>query len=321
MKSKYNVLIIGAGNIGAQFDAPQDDNVLTHAHAFSKHEGFNLLGFVDRDIEKTKKAASIWGGNAFKDIEEAFKASRIDVAVVAVPDDYHYSVLNELAGFPLRVVFTEKPIARTLNEAEYINRNFREKNIGLVVNYSRRFVPEFEKIKKEITEGAHGAYLTGTGYYGKGIIHNGSHLIDLLMFFIGKIKEITPISSLADFYEDDKSVSAILTFENKEPFFLQYVDCRRYTLFEIDLLFERKRVRIFDLGFKIEEYDVQDSEVFKGYRNIVKTAEHDTSLQDALYNAAENIYKNLTMGQSFKCTAEDGYEVLKTCIAIKESAM
>lgn len=321
MEQIYNVIIIGAGNIGAFFDGPDDDNVLSHAHAFKEHEGFNLLGFIDIESDRAKKAASIWGGNAYKDIEEAFNACRIDVAVVTVPDEYHYSVLKKLSRFPLRVVFTEKPIARTLNEAEDINRNFREKNIGLVVNYSRRFVPEFEKIKKEICEGAYGAYLTGTGYYGKGIIHNGSHLIDLLMFFIGDIKEIKPLGELADFYEDDKSVSAVLAFEDKKQFFLQYVDCRKYTLFEIDLLFERKRVRIFDLGFKIEEYDVQDSKVFNGYRNIVKTAVYDTSLKDALYNAAENIYKNLTDGQSFKCTAEDGYKALKTCIAVKESVM
>ena len=279
MEQIYNVIIIGAGNIGAFFDSPEDDKVLSHAHAFKEHEGFNLLGFVDIDIDKAKKAASVWGGKAFKDIEEAFNATRIDVAVVAVPDEYHYSILKKLSGFPLRVVFTEKPIARTLNEAEDINRKFIEKNIGMVVNYSRRFVPAFEKIKKEISEGAYGAYLTGTGYYGKGIIHNGSHLIDLLMFFIGDIKEIVPLGELADFYEDDKSVSAVLAFEDKKQFFLQYVDCRKYTLFELDLLFEMKRIRIFDLGFKIEEYDVQDSKVFNGYRNIVKTAVYDTSLK------------------------------------------
>ncbi len=317
----FNVIIIGAGNIGAFYDSPVSDAVLTHAHAFTKHKGFKLIGFIDSEIEKAKKAASIWGGSFYANIEEAFNSSRIDVVVVAVPDDFHYRILKDIFRFPIKLTSVEKPITKSISEAEEILKIYKNKDIGISVNYTRRFVPEFEKIKKEIREGAYGAYLTGTGYYGKGIMHNGSHLIDLLRFFIGEIKEIKPISSLADFYEDDKSVSAVLAFEDKKHFFLQYVDCKKYTVFELDLLFERKRIRVVDLGFKVEEYDVQDSKIFSGYRNIAKTAEYDTSLLNAMYNASENIYMNLTEGRSLKCTAEDGYKALKTCLEIKESVM
>lgn len=321
MKPEFTVLIIGAGSIGAGFDNPVSKEILTHAHAFTKHKGFKLIGFVDSEIEKAKRAVSIWGGKAFENLEEAFNSSRIDLAVVAVPDDFHYRILKELSRFPVKLIFAEKPITKTISEAKEILRIYNNKDIGIAVNYTRRFVPEFEKIKKGISEGAYGEYLTGTGYYGKGIIHNGSHLIDLLRFFIGEIKDVKPASNLADFYEDDNSISAVLAFENGKKFFLQYLDCKKFTMFELDLLFERKRIRVVDLGFKVEEYDVQDSKIFSGYRNIAKTAEYDTSLQNALYNAAENIYMNLTEGQSLKCTAEDGYKALKTCMEIKESVI
>lgn len=66
MGKSYNVLIIGAGNIGAFFDMPYSKNVLTHAHAFSKVEGFNLLGFVDVDNKKAIEAANIWNAKALK---------------------------------------------------------------------------------------------------------------------------------------------------------------------------------------------------------------------------------------------------------------
>lgn len=316
---KYNVLIIGAGNIGAFFDTPASTRVLTHAHAFYKHDGFRLLGFVDVDEGRAQKAVSLWGGKVFSSIAEAFQREKVDIVCCTVPDDHHYPILKELCRYPLMLVFAEKPLAKTLGQAEEILRLYQERNISLTVNYTRRFVPEFEKIRDDIQKGLYGDYLTGTGYYGKGIMHNGSHLIDLLRFFIGEIKAVTPINSVSDFYQDDKSISAVLTFENNGHFSLQCVDCRRYTMFEIDLLFESKRVRIVDSGFKVEEFDVLDSEVFKGYRNIVKTAEKGTSLEDSLFNAADNIYNNLTEGQDFKCTAEDGYKALQTCITIKES--
>jgi predicted dehydrogenase len=315
----YNVLIIGAGNIGAFFDIPESERILTHAHAFTKHAGFKLIGFFDNDIKKAQKAADIWGCNAFKSIDEAFKFEKVDIVIVAVPDEYHYAVLKEISKFSVKVVFAEKPLTKTVVEANEIVQIFKDKNIDVIVNYSRRFVPEFERIKNNIETGIYGEYMTGTGYYGKGIIHNGSHLIDLLRYLIGEIDTIKPISSIQDFYPDDKSISAVFTFENNRPFFLQYADCRKYTIFEIDILFERKRIRIYDSGFKIEEYDIQDNKIFKGYKNVVKTADIDTSLHNALYNAAENIYKHLIEGQNLKCNIEDGYKTLITSIKIKES--
>ncbi len=317
--TQYNVFIVGAGMIGAFFDIPESEKILTHAHAFTKHAGFNLIGFFDKDIKKAQKAANIWGGNAFESINEAFSSEIIDVVSVAVPDEYHYAVLKEISKFPIKVVFAEKPLTKTVNEAKEIVQIYKEKNIDVIVNYSRRFVPEFERIENNIEKGIYGEYLTGTGYYGKGIIHNGSHLIDLLRYLIGEIDTIKPISSIQDFYPDDKSISAVLTFENNKPFFIQYIDCRKYTIFEIDILFERKRIRIYDSGFKIEEYDIQENKIFKGYKNIVKNAEIDTSLHNAMYNAAENIYRHLIEGQNLKCNIEDGYKTLQTSIKIKES--
>lgn len=317
---KYNVIIIGAGNIGAFFDTPGSERVLTHAHAFKAHEGFNLVGFIDLNKVKALQAAELWECKAFENTDEAFTNQKIDVVCIAVPDESHYSVLKEISNFPILVVFAEKPLTKTVNEAKEIIQIYQDKNIDVVVNYSRRFVPEFEKIKKNIERGIYGEYVTGTGYYGKGIIHNGSHLIDLLRYFIGEIKTIMPISSISDFYPDDKTISAVLIFDSiNKPFFLQYADCRKYTIFEMDLLFERKRIRIFDSGFKIEEYEVQESKIFKGYKNIVKIAQINSSLHNALYYGAENIYKHLTDGQKLKCSIKDGYETLRTSTKIKES--
>ena len=46
-KRTYNVLIVGAGNIGSGYDNPNSIEFLTHAHAFVNHDGFNLIGFVE----------------------------------------------------------------------------------------------------------------------------------------------------------------------------------------------------------------------------------------------------------------------------------
>src|SRR5688572_3156141 len=129
MKQLFNVLIVGAGNIGAFFDTPQSSQMLTHAHAFSSHPGFNLLGFVDCSLEKARLAAQVWQCSWFTTIEEAFAQHRVDVVCVATPDETHYEILTLLAQFSVKLVFAEKPLTKTLDEAEVIVALYQTKHI------------------------------------------------------------------------------------------------------------------------------------------------------------------------------------------------
>jgi len=319
MELRYNVLIIGAGNIGAFFDTPDSDNVLTHSHAFSKHSGFNLLGFVDLDKIKAQKATSIWGGKVFKNVEEALTKEDVDVICVAVPDDCHYATLKVISNASIKFVFAEKPLAINMTEADELLRLYKQKRIPLAVNYSRRFLPEFQEIKKNISDGLYGDYITGAGYYGKGILHNGSHLIDLLRYFIGEIRESEYINSIFDFTKDDPSISAILAFNKKKNFLLQCIDSRLYTIFEIELFFEKKRINIKDTGRRVEESDVIEDQFVRGYKNIVKTKEIVTSYKKSLYYAVDNIYNYLTKGEKMKCSIDDAYKTMQACIQIREN--
>jgi len=316
----FNVLIIGAGYIGAFNDYPNSENILTHAHAFTIHKGFNLVGFVDKDIEKAKKAANIWSTSYFKTIEGAFKKFKIDVVCVAVPDDVHYPILMEILDYPFKFVFIEKPITKTLSEAKIIIEKYTSKKIPSAVNYSRRFVPEFLTIKSKILNGDYGNFLGGVGYYTKGLIHNGSHLLDLLRFLIGDVKEATPIQKEYDFYQDDPSISAVLKFGEKKVVFIQTLNFRIYDIFEIDLFFEKSRFRLIDSGNIIEEYCVRNNPVLKRYKNLVKILEHKTLLNKAIYHATQNIYDFLVDGKEIYCTLKDGYDVLKLCLELKNKS-
>jgi predicted dehydrogenase len=315
--ASYSVLIIGAGRIGAFFDTPDSTAVLTHAHAFSKHNGFHLLGFVDADSIAAERASHMWGGEVFASLDDAFKRYVIDVVVIAAPDELHYSLLKEMADYPVRIVFAEKPLTKTLADAEEVVVLYRERGIALALNYTRRYVPEFSALRAEIASGLFGRFLTGTGYYGKGTLHNGSHMVDLLRFHLGDIGDSHTISGIDDYYADDPSCSAVLTLESGGQFFMQAVDCRYYTVFEIDLLFEKQRLRLVDAGLRIEIYDVQSSELFAGYRNLTMVSCRDTSLDHAFSHAAEHIYSYLSAGEPLVCTGEDGLRAQRVCMAIQ----
>lgn len=317
MKQQYNVLIVGAGNIGAFFDTPDSENILTHAHAFSKIQGFNLVGFVDTSKENGEKASNLWRVNYYPTLEEAFNKNKIDVVSICAPDEYHYDILKKISEFPIKLVFAEKPLVKDMNQAKEIMKIFKEKNIRCLVNYSRRFVTEFSILKDNISNGKYGEFISGNGYYGKGTLHNGSHLVDILRYLIGEISDFKVINHNFDFYDDDPSVSAILKFENNGNFVMHNIPCNNYTIFELELLFEHRRIRIVDSGFKVVEYCVLDSKIFKGYKNLLEEKQYETELNKAMLNAVLNIYNNLEHDEELRCTLEDGYKDMEVCERLK----
>jgi len=316
---KYNALIIGTGNIGAFYDNPDSDRIISHGHGFSDSDKFELIGFVDIDEKNGKKGAEIWNTNYYKTIDEAFSVEkRIDVISIAVPDKHHYDVLKQASQYSLKCLIVEKPITQTLNQAYEIIEIYQKKQIPIIVNYTRRFIGQITKIKEDIESNKYGKYLNGIGYYGKGILHNGSHMIDLINYFFEEIKEYQIIDKYNDYYEEDPSVSGILTLKNSKKLIIQYVDCKISTIFELDLFFEKCRVRISELGYKIEYFQAKESPYFKGYTNYVESEEISTELDRAMSNLVEHTYRVITENQKLKSSANSAYEAMKICIALKE---
>jgi predicted dehydrogenase len=297
-------------------DHPQSPHILSHAHGYKASEGFEIVGFVDRDLEKAENASTCWGGRAFDSIERLFEKQEVDVVSVCVPDELHYETLLALAKRPVKFIFLEKPAVRTAAEADVVRSLYAGLSIRVLVNYTRRFVSEIRKTRKAIKSGDYGTFLTGTGYYGKGLLHNGSHMVDLLQFLLGEVGEVKKISETADFCDDDPSVSALLTLRSGGDFYLRHIDCRKFDTFELDLTFERKRIRIRELGAVIEEYSIGDNDVFKGCRTLNKETEYSTEHRKAMYHAVANIRNNLEHDEPLACTLQDSLDTLKTCLRI-----
>lgn len=308
---KYNVLIVGAGKIGAFYDSPKTKFVLTHAHAFTQHEGFNLIGFVDTNFQKANDAAKLWGTRAFLNIDEAFSSEKIDVVCNSTPDEYHYGILNEILLKDVKIVFSEKPLTKNIAEAREIVKKSRRNKIPVVVNYRRRFVPEFYNLAREIKAGKFGDFISGTGYYGKGILHNGSHLIDLLRLLVGEVTISQIFEKTFDFTRDDPSLSAILKI-NSRNFYLNGIDSNLYTIFEIDLLFSNTRLRIIDSGNKIEKHVVVTDPKFNDHKNMVVSQVISTSLDMSMYFAVDNIYRYLKGTKKLLNPTEEGFISMET---------
>lgn len=152
---------------------------MTYAHAYTKHEGFKLVGFYDISIGASKLAAQKWNCDYFENISVA--EERIDVVSICTPDSSHLESLTQAMILKPKLIFLEKPI--TNNMSEIIQLLKIAEGISIAINYSRRYVSEFQNLSQRISGEEFGKFIGGVGYYGKGFIHNRSHMIDLLRPF------------------------------------------------------------------------------------------------------------------------------------------
>ena len=315
---KLRALIVGAGNIAAGYDTPDAKDILTHAHAYHSAPDFQLLGFVDKDGEKAQQAAKMWGGKAFSSLNAAFAEGEIDVVSVATPDATHASVLKELAAYSPKLVFCEKPLALSIADADRISALYEKSATTAVqVNYLRRFVPEYRAVKNAIADGQYGKFLAGSGIYVKGFLHNGSHMVDLLRFWLGDIEglERMSVDTMGAVQEAvDPEMSVQLRLAGGKVFSIQCLPGNPYWMFEMDLLFEKKRLRVQDSGFFIQEYTPLDSRDFPGTVELVETALYPTGLGQAMKFAMENIRAYLLQDEPLLCSLPEAVKTLKACM-------
>ena len=102
-----------------------------------------------------------------------------------------------------------------------------------------------------------------TCYYTAGVANTGSHLFDLLRFYLGEVKwvqgrlSVNPSPNPAD-----PNIDGWLGFDNGAVAALQACDVNAYLILEICLLGTRGRLRVKSSGFELELEEARDSQIF-----------------------------------------------------------
>lgn len=132
MTKRLKVIVAGCGNMGS-----------SHAKAFHSIPGFELAGLVDRSPEnRARLAKDVGNPPGFDTFEEALATVKPDcVAICTYPDTHADLALKAFAAGCH--VFTEKPIAVTVAEAEKVAAAARTAGRKLVVGYILRHHPSW----------------------------------------------------------------------------------------------------------------------------------------------------------------------------------
>jgi len=314
MKTKYKAAIIGAGNIGAFYSPPNQYNgIITHAHAYHREPRTKLVAFVDTNQKKVQQAAQLWRIKSYSDIHQLFKNEKIDIVSICTPDETHQQVLESCLEYQPQLIFCEKPLTTNIKASQKLVKKYHQAKIPLAVNYTRRWNPALIKLKKQISKKKFGSILNITGYYDKGIMHNGSHLIDLLRYLFGEVTSAIPLSARIDWKKTDPTIDAFLKFKNDYHAHLIGSDSRQFELFEIDMLFSQARLQLINCGNQLTHYKVISSSHHPDYNNLKLASVKDTHLISTMLKVIPSLIDSLENKSEILCSGTDALKTQKIC--------
>jgi len=127
MKNPLKVAVVGVGHMGRN-----------HARIYGELDGCELVGVVDKDLDRARQVAGQHGGQAVSRFADL--TTSVDAASVAVPTVYHAEVAIPLLERGIAVL-VEKPLAPDAVSARQLVEAARKHGCLLQVGHSERFNP------------------------------------------------------------------------------------------------------------------------------------------------------------------------------------
>ena len=133
---KIRTAVIGVGYMGK-----------FHAEKFAASADAELVAVVDADAARAKEIAAALGCAYESDYRKLLgnENAALDAVCVAVPTEKHYAVVRDCLEAGVHVL-VEKPLSRTLDEADLLLGIARAKGLVLQVGHLQRFNPAFQAL-------------------------------------------------------------------------------------------------------------------------------------------------------------------------------
>ena len=223
--------IIGLGYIGA-----------IHLKHSQKLINARLVAVADVSKKALKAARDAGAEKVFTDYKDLLRDPEVDAVIIALPTHLHLQCSQEAAEAG-KHVFVEKPIARNVGEAKEILSSVQKHSVKLMVGYPLRFNDAFADVRKKMetrelgdVELAYATYVsTGPFFHrsegyapvpvpdwwfnkeltgGGVLIDLGSHMINLLRWYFGEIRDIRSCLGHRLNMDFEDSATCIMRFES-----------------------------------------------------------------------------------------------------------
>jgi len=133
---KIRAAVVGVGYLGK-----------FHAEKYGNHPGVTLAGVVDTDPAQAQTVAEKNDTRAFADYRQLF--GQVDAVSIAVPTHLHYEIAKDFLNQGVDVLI-EKPITRTVAEADELIALAEKKGCIIQVGHLERFNPAVVAVRNQV---------------------------------------------------------------------------------------------------------------------------------------------------------------------------
>ena len=218
------------------------------------------------------------------------------------------------------MLVVEKPLATRVEEAEKIVEAAESRGVPVAVNYSRRFAKSHARLLDMIKKGDLGRILHVSGLYSKGLLHTGTHWLDLAMYFFGDIRKSMGHYS-GQQNGDDPELDFYLEFDSGATGFVKGCPAEAYSVFEMDVIGTGGRLRILDSGCRFELFQKEMDPRSNAGWILAKVCDEEIGFEDFLLDLVQNVVQTLREWETLRCDARHAVEVLRLAQSIRESAV
>ncbi len=174
----------------------------------------------------------------------------------------------------------------------------------------RRLDPGILEVKRRILSGEIESPFKGFVWYSKGLIHNGSHFIDLLTNLLGKPLKHSVIDAPCLSANPEMNPDFLVEF-NAGSFYFCAVDERNYSHYTMEIIAKNGRLRYESTG-KITWQSVEPSPVFSNYKFL--TSQPEEICSDPMFSqkyTIKHLESALSGIEHNLCTGEEGLNHIK----------
>lgn len=296
-------LLVGCGRIGAGWGT-KGQRRESHAAVLSRLRYFDVTLF-DPNCKLAQDAARILRLSSVDRIESGLLGN-FNCAVICAPSPTHFEYLSTFmrAGVPL--IVCEKPLCVSAGEVRKLQRLRQKCGSKVVVNYTRRFLPSYANLRRELSRMlAKGPLRAIAVRYQRGFLNNASHAIDLVQFLTGwdvRQARAQVVESVKDEFPDDPTLTCQARW-NGASLSIVGLPSVRFSLFEIDFFFDRDAVRLRDRGDTIELAVSAEPEGYYAPLKAKKvTRGHLRSPLEHLYRHVRRISRDPRLGDNFEAS-------------------
>lgn len=321
---KWRAVLVGLGQIGCGYDLSSSytldlprsgKSTLTHARALACHPLIDFCAAIDISPHSRMRFSECYQVPTFDSIERFASSSLgqdVDIAVIAVHPSIQSSLYAKLVSLAtLKLILLEKPVASSLKQADYLKQIHQDfPKVKLAVNYIRRYLPTVSDVRSRILSGEFGRFIYGNLTYGKGILTNGSHFVNLAEFFLGSLHQVGTCIRTLPFDSFDYEANLTLTACQYPNSCLNIFSLGNHALRagELDLWFSRGRVQWENSGRHIRVWNTKPISKTDPYFSLVNAPFLlDTEIDHYQHFVIDNLIHHLQNPHvPLKCTFLDG---------------